>query len=293
MPYTRNGPRDGPPKKGKKMSVLDDTPRSYSGALLAAIAVALLAGVGGLIWNYVQSGTLTNQQKEIDAAKDQNKKLAADLRETDARLKVANEELGQSLGLTQKQMDARAQEILRREQADNQRLENAEKQTAQAVNGLSTDVSGVKTDVGGVKTDLSKTQSDLATTNSQLQSVRGDLDGHSTLIARNHDELELLKHRSDRNYYEFSLTKGQKKAVGTVSLQLTKADPKKYTYSLMVVSDDKPVPKNNKGVDEPLQFYSGKDPQLFEVVVNTINSKNQVSGYLSAPKSSPVPPTVP
>ena len=275
------------------MSVLDDTPRSYSGALLAAIAVALLAGVGGLIWNYVQSGTLTNQQKEIDAAKDQNKKLAADLRETDARLKVANEELGQSLGLTQKQMDARAQEILRREQADNQRLENAEKQTAQAVNGLSTDVAGVKTDVGGFKTDLSKTQSDLATTNSQLQSVRGDLDGHSTLIARNHDELELLKHRSDRNYYEFSLTKGQKKAVGTVSLQLTKADPKKYTYSLMVVSDDKPVPKNNKGVDEPLQFYSGKDPQLFEVVVNTINSKNQVSGYLSAPKSSPVPPTVP
>jgi len=53
------------------------------------------------------------------------------------------------------------------------------------------------------------------------------------------------------------------------------------------------VPKNNKGVDEPLQFYSGKDPQLFEVVVNAIGSKNQVSGYLSAPKSAPVPPTVP
>ena len=140
------------------MSVLDETPRSYSGALLAAIAVALLAGVGGLIWNYVQSATLANQQKEIDAAKDQNKKVAADLRETDARLKVANEELGQSLGLSQKQMDARAQEILRREQADNQRLENAQKQTAQAVTGLSTDVSGVKTDVGGVKTDLSKTR---------------------------------------------------------------------------------------------------------------------------------------
>ena len=275
------------------MSVLDETPRSYSGALLAAIAVALLAGVGGLIWNYVQSGTLANQQKEIDAAKDQNKKLAADLRETDARLKVANEELGQSLGLTQKQMDARAQEILRREQADSQRLENAQKQTAQAVSGLSTDVSGVKTDVGGVKTDLTKTQGDLATAISQLQSMKGDLDGHSTLIARNHDELELLKHKGDRNYYEFTLTKGQKKPVGTVSLELTKADPKKYTYSLTVVSDDKPVPKNNKGVNEPLQFYSGKDPQLFEVVVNAVNSKNQVSGYLSAPKSAPAPATVP
>jgi hypothetical protein len=275
------------------MSVLDDTPRSYSGALLGAIAVALLAGVGGLIWNYVQSGTLANQQKEIDASKDQNKKLASDLRETDARLKVATEELGQSMGLTQKQMDARVQDILRREQADNQRLENAQKKTSQEVTGLTTDVSGVKTDVGGVKTDLTKTQGELATTITQLTSMKGDLDGHSTLIARNHDELDVLKHKGDRNYYEFTLTKGQRKAVGTVNLQLTKADPKKNSFNLTVVSDDKPVPKNNKGVNEPLQFYSGKDPQLFEVVVNTISSKNQVSGYLSAPKSSPVPPTVP
>ncbi len=275
------------------MSVLDDTPRSYSGALLATIAVALLAGVGGLIWNYVQSSTLANQQKEIDATKDQNKKLASDLRETDARLKVATEELGQSLGLTQKQMDARAQEIIRREQADSKRLESAQKKTAQDVNGLSTDVTGVKTDVGGVKTDLTKTQGDLATTISQLQSMKGDLDGHSTLIARNHDELDVLRHKGDRNYYEFTLTKGQRKPVGTVSLTLTKADPKKNTFNLTVVADDKPVPKNNKGVNEPLQFYSGKTPQLFEVVVNAINSKNQITGYLSTPKSAPVPPTVP
>jgi hypothetical protein len=275
------------------MSVLDENPRSYSGALLAAIAVALLAGVGGLIWNYVQSSTLSNQQKEIDTAKAQNNKLASDLRETDARLKVATEELGQSLGLTQKQMDARAQEILRREQVDNQRLESAQKQTAQAVSGLSSDVSGVKTDVGGVKTDLSKTQSQLATTIDQLQSMKGDLNGHSTLIARNHDELDLLRHRGDRNYYEFTLTRGRKKPVGTVSLELTKADPKKNTFSLTVVSDDKPVPKDNKGVNEPLQFYSGKDPLLFEVVVNAINSKSQVTGYLTSPKSAPVPPTVP
>ena len=275
------------------MSVLDDNSRSYSGALLAAIAVALLAGVGGLIWNYVQSGTLANQQKEIDTAKDQNNKLASELRETDARLKVATEELGQSMGLTQKQMDARAQEILRREQADNQRLESAQKQTAQAVSGLSSDVSGVKTDVGGVKTDLSKTQSQLATTIDQLQSMKGDLDGHSTLIARNHDELELLKHKGDRTYYEFTLTKGQKKPVGTVSLTLKKADPRKNTFNLEVTSDDKTVPKNNRGVFEPLQFYSGKDQMLFEIVVNAVNSNKQVTGYLSAPKSAPAPPTVP
>ncbi len=286
---TTNGPRKGPRKKGKDMSTTEDTPRSYSGALLAAIAVALLAGVAGLIWSYTLSSRLSGQEAALADARDQNKKLASDLRETDARLKVATEELGQSMGLTQKQMEARAQEILRREKA----VESAQKQTAQAVSGLSSDVSGVKTDVGGVKTDLTKTQSDLATAISQLQSMKGDLDGHSTLIARNHDELELLKHKGDRNYYEFTLTKGQQKSVGTVGMKLTKADPRKYTFSLMVVSDDKPVPKNNKGINEPLQFYSGKDPQLFEVVVNNISSKNQVSGYLSTPKSAPAPPTVP
>ena len=155
---------------------LTNTPRSYSGAFLAAIAVALVVGIGGLLWSWSLSSRLSGQEAALADARDQNKKLASDLRETDARLKVATEELGQSLGLTQKQMDARAQEILRREKA----VESAQQQTAQAVSGLSTDVSGVKTDVGGVKTDLTKTQSDLATAISQLQSMKGDLDGHST-----------------------------------------------------------------------------------------------------------------
>jgi DNA anti-recombination protein RmuC len=278
------------------MSQVDDTPRTYSGALLAVLAVALLAAVGGLIWSYTLSSRLTKQEAALADANQQNVKLDAKLRETDARLKVATEELGQSLGLTQKQMDARAQEIIRREKADEanaQRLETAQKETAQAVTAVASDVSTVKTDVGGVKTDLTKTQSDLATTISQLQSMKGDLDGHSTLIARNHDELELLKHKGDRTYYEFTLTKGQKKPVGTVSLALTKADPKKNTFNLEVTSDDRTVPKNNRGVFEPLQFYSGKDQMLFEIVVNAVTSNKQVTGYLSAPKSSPVPPTVP
>ena len=278
------------------MSVLDDSPRSYSGALLAAIAVALLAGIASLIWSISLNSRLNSTEAAVVESKDQNKKLAADLRETDAKLKVATEELGNSLGLTQKQMDARAAEIIAREDRDEaaaKQLASAQKQTAQAVTAVTNDVSNVKTDVGGVKTDLSNTKTQLATTIDQLQSMKGDVNGHSTLIARNHDELELLKHKGDRNYYEFTLTKGAKKPVGTVSLTLTKADPKKNLYNLTVTSDDKPVAKNNKGLNEPLQFYSGKDPQLFEVVINAVNSKNQVSGYLSAPKNAPVPPTVP
>jgi len=273
------------------MSEVDDTPRSYSGALLAAIAVALLLGVGGLIWSYTLNTRLTGQEAALADAKQQNVKLASDLRETDARLKVATEELGNSLGLTQKQMDARAQE--QREEEAAKRLESAQKQTAQAVTAVTNDVSSVKTDVGGVKTDLGKTQSDLATTISQLTSMKGDLSDHSSLIARNHDELELLKHKGDRNYYEFTLAKGQRKPVGTVSLELKKADAKKNRFTLVVLSDDKQYEKKDRNVNEPLQFYSGKDPQLFEIVVNSVGGKNsQISGYLTTPKGAPVPPTV-
>jgi DNA anti-recombination protein RmuC len=263
-------------------------PRNYSGALLAAIGVALVAALGGLIWSYTLSSRLSSQQSELADAKQQNVNLQAELRETDARLKVATEELGSSLGLTQKQMESRAQDILTREQA----LSNAQKKTAQQVNEVSGEVSSVKTDVGGVKTDVAKTQSDLATTIAQLTSMKGDLSDHSSLIARNHDELEILKHKGDRTYYEFTLTKGQSKAVGTVSLLLKRADPRKNNFNLEVTSDDKTVMKNNRGLDEPLQFYSGKDPLLFEIVVNSVNSKNQVTGYLAVPKNAPTPVTV-
>jgi chromosome segregation ATPase len=257
--------------------------------LLAAIAVALLGAVGGLIWSATLSSRLSTQQVELTDAKQQNVKLAAELRETDARLQVATDELGKSLGLTQKQLDVRAQEIIRREEADSKRLESAQQQTAQQVTAVSSEVSNVKTDVGGVKTDVAKTQSDLANAISKLTSMQGDLNGHSSLIARNHDELETLKHKGDRTYYEFTLTKGQKKPVGTVSLELKRSDSKKSKFTLMVYSDDKSYEKKDRNLNEPLQFYSGKDPQLFEIVVNSVSAKNTVTGYLSVPKNAPAP----
>jgi chromosome segregation ATPase len=272
----------------------ENAPRTYSGALLAVIAVALLCALGGLIWSYTLSTKLTAQQADLVDAKQQNVKLAAEMRETNARLNVATEELGKSLGLTQKQMDERAQEIIRREQAveaNTQQLASAQKQTAQQVSAVSSAVSDVKTDVGGVKTDVAKTQTDLAAAVAQLTSMKGDLNGHSSLIARNADELEVLKHKGDRTYYEFTLAKGQKKPVGTVSLELKKADAKKSKFTLVVYADDKQYEKKDRNLNEPLQFYAGKEPMLFEIVVNSVSAKNTVTGYLSVPKGAPVPPT--
>ncbi len=277
------------------MSEIDDTPRTYSGALLAVLALSLFAAAAGLIWCYVLGSRLANQQAELTNAQQQNSQLAADLRETDARLHVATDELGKSLGLTQKQMDERAQQILSREKAEEahaQQIENAQKRTAQQVNAVSSEVSNVKTDVGGVRTDLTKTQSDLATAVSQLQSMKGDLNNQNSLIARNHGELALLEHQGDRNYYEFTLKKGGRTPVGTVSLELRSANPNKNQFTLYIFADDKRFEKKNRDLDEPLQFYSGKTPELYDVVVNSIDSKNRISGYLSAPKNAPVPPAL-
>jgi len=267
---------------------IEEAPRTYSGALLAAIAIALLAAVGSLIWCFTLTSKLSTAQAELADSKQQDTQLAAELRETDARLKVATDELGKSVGLTQKELDERAQAIVQREDA----VENEEKQTAQQVNAVQGDLSNVKTDVGGVKTDLTKTQGDLANTNTELESVKGDLSSTNSIIARNHDELVLLEHKGDRNYYEFTLIKGQRKPVGTVSLELRRTDAKHSRFTLDIFADDRVYEKKDRNVDEPLQFYSGKDQALYEIVVNNINSRNEVAGYLSTPKSAPVPPNV-
>jgi len=273
------------------MSETEEAPRTYSGALLAVIAIALLAAAGGLVWCAVLGNRLATAQADLTDAKEQNQQVAADLRETDARLKVTTDEITKSLGLTQKELDTRAQAIIKQEEADDAKLQSAQAQTAQQVSAVSNEVSTVKTDVGGVRTDLGKTQNDLATTMSQLESVKGDLSSTNSVIARNHDELVTLEHKGDRNYYEFTLAKGQRKPVGTVSLELRRTDPKRSRFTLEVYADDKVYEKKDRNVNEPLQFYSGKDPALYEIVVNSISSKNSISGYLSSPKSAPVPPT--
>lgn len=271
------------------MSEIEETPRGSSGVVLGVTIAALVLALGGLLWSYTLGGRIAAQQAQLADAQQQNVKLAAELRETDARLRVATEALGKSLGLTQQQMDSRAEEMVRREQENEQRaqqMEAAQKQAAQQIKAVSGEVSNVKTDVGGVKSDVARTRNDLNAAVTQLSSMRGDLSDHASLIARNHDELEVLKHRGDRNYYEFSLTKGQRKVVGSIALELKKADLKKSRFTIEVYSDDRKYEKKDRNMNEPLQFYSGHTPMLYEIVVNNIESKNQISGYLATPKNA-------
>jgi hypothetical protein len=270
---------------------MDETPevpvqRSYSALFIGALAVAVLCAIAGLVWSYKLAGRLTAAEAQVASAQQQNQKLATALDQTNARLKVTTETLGQSLGMTQKQLEAKAQDLLARQQADAKQLQQAQRQ----ISSVSNDVSGVKTDVGGVKTDLTATKSQLQTDEATMQSMKGDLGQQSGLIATNGKELDILKHMGDRNYYEFTLDKNQKKAVATVALELKKSDPKHSKFTLVVYADDKEIQKKDRNLDEPIQFYTGKDHLLYELVVNGID-KNQIKGYIATPKGAPVPVT--
>lgn len=258
--------------------------RSMSGVFIAMVVVALLAALGSLVWCYGLQNHLADTQKQLVVANQKNSDLAEKLQATDARLRATSETLGQSVGIAQKQIETRAQSILAAQAATTTRLEREQAATKQQIGAVSSDVASVKTDVGGVKTDVASTRSDLEATKTQLNRVVGDAGVMSGLIATNRGELEILKHKGDRNYFEFTLKKGDKPILlSTIKLQLKKVDMKHARFTLNVSADDRNIEKKDKNLDEPVQFYTGKSPVLYELVVNDIQ-KNTVSGYLSTPK---------
>jgi len=260
---------------------------------LAGVAIAgVVLSLGALGWAIGLQNHLTADEANLTAATAQNTTLAEKLDETNERMRAQAQTLGQSVGLTQKQLEEKSNQLIAQERTtatQTKALQQEQAKTAQQVGAVQTDVSNVKTDVSGVKTDVASTQADLADTKTQLGRTNGDMGVMSGLIATNHDQLEELKHRGDRSYYEFTITKGEPaKLVGTIKVGLKKVDLKKSKFTLAVSADDKNIEKKDKNLDEPIQFYSGKSPALFEIVVNNIG-KNTVTGYLSTPKSAPAP----
>ncbi|MGA7560052.1 MAG: hypothetical protein WBW12_14115, partial [Terriglobales bacterium] len=201
------------------------------------------------------------------------------------------ETLGEKIGMTKKELAARAEELQRGQQATAARIAAQAEQEKKDVSAVSGEVGNVKTDVGGVKSDVAATKASLDATIAKLQSTIGDLGQQSGLIANTRADLEALKHKGDRQYYEFTLLKGAKpQAFSTVALQLKKTDPKHGKYTLNVSADDKTIEKKDKNQSEPVQFYTGRDHMLYELVVWTVD-KNKITGYLSTPKNAPVPIT--
>jgi len=250
--------------------------------ILLLLAIIYAAGSGYFVFNLRQR--VEQQSKDQAASTAQIAELSKRMQSAEAD----SEALATQLGMTKKELAARSAELQREQRAAEQRLSEEQKKQISAVSG---DVANVKTDVGGVKTDVASTKADLAATQAKLQSAIGDLGVQSGLIANTREDLEALKHKGDRNYYEFTLIKGASpQPVSTVSLQLKKADPKKGKFTLNVTSDDKTIEKKDRNISEPIQFYSGRDHMLFELVIWSVD-KNKAVGYLSTPKGAPVPVT--
>ena len=256
-------------------------PSSTLTKILAGVMAVFVIAAGYFF--YSMHGDLAALRAKQQASETEMRSQMAALR-SDARANSAA--LAAQLGMTQKQLDARAAALHREQKESEARLAEQEQQRVAAVSG---EVAGVKSDVGVVKTDVATARADLEATRAKLERTIGDLGIQSGLIATTRADLEVLKHRGDRNYYDFTLTKNARRMpVGTVSLELKKTDPKKGRYTLNVLADDRTIEKKDRNLNEPIQFYSGKDHYLFELVVFTID-KDKVSGYLSAPKTAPVP----
>jgi hypothetical protein len=274
------------PEEAEQVHVEHFEQQSSTGKWILTILAILF--VAAAVYGY-----MTTQQRV--------EKLTQDLSDSQAKVgelqkrmqsaEAQEETLGAKLGMTKKELAQRAAELQAQQRSAEARIEEEEKTQKEQIGQVSGEVAGVKTDVGGVRTDVASTRADLEATKQKLQGAVGDLGVQSGLIATTQKDLDVLKHKGDRNYYEFTLLKGAKpQPVATVSLQLKAADPKRGKFSMNVTSDDKTIEKKDRNVAEPIQFYSGRERLLFELVVWTVDKK-KVTGYLSTPKNAPVPVT--
>jgi len=283
-----------------------DTPiKETSGhtGIIAALAVVLLIALGG-DWYLINRSNQMNEEMALmrsDTQAQMTKLGEATNTLLEQRLNALNDTLktshdSASTALNQARVDARRQAAqLTRQLEDQQKqvadqmsqlaqLKDEENSASSKLTEVSSDVNNVKTDVTGVKSDVASTQAELQRTGTDLKRVMGDMGVMSGLIATNGRDLQALRDLGDRNYFEFTLTKGQlTKKVGDVTLTLKKADAKRNRYTMEVLADDKRVEKRDRTINEPVQLYVSGDRQPYEIVVNQVN-KDEVVGYLSTPK---------
>jgi len=253
-------------------------------AALFGVLIALMAVLG-----YAGYSTQSRLSQDLAKQQDQDKILVAQLDQANARiadLKSKMEITTQRVGLTQSELaqaKSRAESIRKEQQTSDQKL------TAQlsAVKQESEEkIGAVATEVGGAKKDIEATKTDLEATKGKLERSLGDMNVMSGLIARNHDDLDELRRRGDRNYYEFTVQKAKTpQRVGPVQINLSKVDQKKSKYTMVVFVDDRSIEKKDKTAGEPVQFYVKGASRMapYEIVVFDVG-KNQITGYLATPK---------
>ena len=214
---------------------------------------------------------------EVKQSRQKEEELQAKL--ADSR-RAAENAVGQAKLDAQRQVESLQTKVAAEEAVQQKAIADA-KQSADTAN---TQVAAVSTDVGTVKTDLGNTKSQLETTIASLKRAQGDLDNHSSLIATNSTELKALRELGERNYAEFTINKNKQfTRVADIMVELKKADPKHHKFTIAITADDATVEKKDRNINEPIQFYTKKARQPYEIVVNDVK-KDEIVGYLATPK---------
>lgn len=246
--------------------------RTETAANMAKTRTSILAELGSLrdassVTTAAQKQHLENLKQDLELARSQAKGLASQAKaEATARAEQLAKQIEVEQAKVQQQMNTEISSV---------------KESAATAN---TKIGEVNTEVGTVKTLATSTKSELDKTIAELKSVKGDLGVQSGLIATNGSELSALRRLGERNYIEFKLGKTKEpQRVGDIALKLQKVDLKRNRFTVDVMADDKLTQKKDKTINEPVQFYTSKAKQPYEMVVNQV-SKDQIVGYLSVPK---------
>lgn len=200
-----------------------------------------------------------------------------------AQLKGQFDVTSEKLGMTQAELERARRlsaEIQRQQHQAVKQLNTAieQKASSQDLNKLQSESN---TKFGSLSGDIAGNKKDLEATKEALMGTKGELSG---AIARTHDELVALAHRTDRDYFEFNLPKRHaRKKVGSVMIELLKTNQKQNLYTIDLFFDDKRTQRKDMALDEPVFFYVQGAPSALELVVNKLD-KNSISGYISAPK---------
>jgi chromosome segregation ATPase len=249
------------------------------------IVLALLAYIV-----YDLQATKKQTQTELSSLKNQQAERFGKNEESLQALKEDFDVVRNRLGVTQKELD-QARALTQRFKAEQERsvqqlhAQLSQKADSQQLSALKEESSSqfgkVNSDVTSVRTDVDATKKELEGTRRELVDVKDTL---SQQIARNHDELQQLRLKGERNFYEFDINKKKKVAlVGDVRLMLLDTNAKKKKYGVRIVVDDNQLEKKDRTVNEPVQFLVGRTKLRYELVVNEV-SKDRIVGYLSTPK---------
>ncbi len=214
------------------MSDFQDSPNRYTTGTprWVGLAVAILGGVSlvslGVGWSALNQAKTVEQSTQASVkqanealtqrlarADDINQQLQSDVKVVTDKLNLTEGELTTARKQNKKATTAVDQKVTNL--ATSVKAELAAKANSEDLNKLNGDVSGVKTDLDATKSSIQMARSEMG-----------------TLIARNHDEIDQLRHMGQRDYFEFTVQrKGGATKVGAIRIELKDTNTKKNRSS--------------------------------------------------------------